>query len=478
MYKTLLKDASLYSISTVVARGFSFITVPIFTRILSASDYGALDLLSYAAVFIPLIFGLALDMAVGRFYIDADEDNKKRIASTVMLYYIVVLFCISLAGMPFSGYLAEHWLDNQVDVKTVVMVFIFMWLQSVYHASNNQLRYMFEAKKYTFCNIGNTILSAVLGILFILVMRLGVFGLFLGQSISQAVFSLVSLYYGRKTYALVFDLGHFREMVRYSLPLVPSTMAYFGMQYADRYALNALTSLTDVGIYGVAARLASIIQLFLMGFQGAWYPLMIKNHATPEAKDQFRKVFNHFIFIMSAVLMIISLFGREILTILATTQFSSGYMVVPLLIGSAILATVANYFSCGIELRKKTIMKTYMNLAGFILNIILNIIFIRQFGLLGAALATFTSLLMMAVAGMTISQRLFYVPYEWGKVIVTLVLAMAVSLTIFVYPFPISAYTILFRLTLWGLALVVFSEIIGIVSLREMWSFGRSFSYR
>jgi O-antigen/teichoic acid export membrane protein len=181
---------------------------------------------------------------------------------------------------------------------------------------------------------------------------------------------------------------------------------------------------------------------------------------------------------MSAVLMIISLFGREILTILATTQFSSGYMVVPLLIGSAILATIANYFSCGIELRKKTIMKTYMNLAGFILNIILNIIFIRQFGLLGAALATFTSLLMMAVAGMTISQRLFYVPYEWGKVIVTLVLAMAVSLTIFVYPFQLSAYTILFRLTLWGLALIVFSEIIGIVSLREMWSFGRSLSYR
>jgi O-antigen/teichoic acid export membrane protein len=474
MYRTLLKDTSLYSISTVVARGFSFITVPIFTRILSASDYGALDLLSYAAMFIPLIFGLALDQAIGRFYIGADEDNQRRIASTVILYYIVVLFFISLAGMPFAGYLAEYWLDNQVDAKTVVMVFVYMWVLSVYYASNNQLKYMFESKNYALTNVGNTVLSAVLGILFTLILRLGVFGLFLGQSISLAVFSLISLYFGRKTYTFVFDWAHFREMTRYSLPLVPSTIAFFGMQCADRYALKELGSLTDVGIYGVGARLASIIQLFLMGFQGAWYPLMIKNHANPEAKDQFRQVFNHFIFIMSAVLIIISLFGKEILTLLATSRFSSGFIVVPLLIGSSILATIANYFSCGIELRKKTIFKTYMNIAGLILNIILNIVFIRHFGLLGAALATFITLLMMAVAGMTISQRLFYVPYEWGKVVVTLVVAMAVSLTILVYPFPISACSILFRLFLWGLSLIVFSEIIGIVSLRKMWFFGHS----
>ena len=109
------------------------------------------------------------------------------------------------------------------------------------------------------------------------------------------------------------------------------------------------------------------------------------------------------------------------------------------------------------------------------INIILNIIFIRHFGLLGAALATFMSLLLMAVVGMTISQRLFYVPYEWGKVVATLSFAMAVSLSILVYPFTVSPSAILFKLVLCGLSLAVFSEIIRIVNVREMWSFGRSF---
>jgi O-antigen/teichoic acid export membrane protein len=116
-----------------------------------------------------------------------------------------------------------------------------------------------------------------------------------------------------------------------------------------------------------------------------------------------------------------------------------------------------------------------MNIAGLTVNVIFNIIFIKHFGLLGAALATFMSLLLMALAGMAISQRLFYVPYEWDKVVATLTFAMAVSLSILVYPFTVSPSAILFKLVLCGLSLAVFCEIIRIVNVREMWSFGRSF---
>ena len=79
MYRRLVRDASLYSVSAVLARGFSLITVPIYTKILAPADYGALDLLNYFAVLAPILVSAALDQAVGRFYSDADGKLEKKV---------------------------------------------------------------------------------------------------------------------------------------------------------------------------------------------------------------------------------------------------------------------------------------------------------------------------------------------------------------------------------------------------------------
>ena len=94
MFARLFKDASLYSVSSLISRGLSLITVPLFTRVLSPADYGALDLLSTMMVIAPMLIGLALDQAISRFYLDAkDELEKKRIASTVLFYNVLVFCC-------------------------------------------------------------------------------------------------------------------------------------------------------------------------------------------------------------------------------------------------------------------------------------------------------------------------------------------------------------------------------------------------
>ena len=79
------------------------------------------------------------------------------------------------------------------------------------------------------------------------------------------------------------------------------------MQYVDRYVINELKSLADVGIYGIGARLASLVNLFLTGFQGAWHPIVMKTFKEPDAPERFRVVFNYYTFITSAILLLLSL---------------------------------------------------------------------------------------------------------------------------------------------------------------------------
>ena len=471
MYKALVTDAALYSISTVLGRGFSLITVPIFTRILAPSDYGALDLLSYFAVFIPIIAGLALDQAVARFYPEATHDpEKKKIASTVIFYYLGAVLLTALAGMYFSAAIAEAWLDNQVDKATVAMAFIFVWVHSLYYVLNNQLRYMFLAKKFAFCNIGNTILSMILSVWFIASLELGVFGVFLAQTISQACFAILSLYYGRESYAFSFDRKCLGMMIRYSAPLVPGSIAFFAMQYVDRYALNELRGLEDVGLYGIGARLASLVNLFLIGFQRAWFPIVMKTYKTPGAQEQFSSVFRYFVFASSTVIMVVSVFSEEILLLLTTAEFSQGYVVVPLLLASAVLACIGNYFSFGIQIRKKSAIRLYINLAGLVLNIALNLVLIPVFGLVGAALATFSSFLIMAVVAMTLSQKLYWVPYQWHRIIAASGMAVVLSNVLVGYSLEHTTEMLLFKALLTILALIIMARVLKIAGLRDVYT--------
>lgn len=471
MYRNLLKDTSLYSLSTILGRGFSLITVPIYTRFLSPSDYGALDLLSYLAMFLPLVLGLALDQAVARFYIDAEtEIERKKIASTVIIYNALILFLGVGVGVLFAPQLVVSWLDNQVGQETVIMVFVLIWASALFSIANNQLKYMFEVKKYAVCNIGNTVLCTALSIWFIAFMQYGVFGVFLAQAISQFCFALLSLYYGRRAYGLFFDLRKFKTMLHYSLPLVPSAIAFFGMQYTDRYVLNALKELHDVGVYGIGARLSSLVFLFLTGFQGAWHPTVMKTYQDVGAKIKFKIVFNYFIFITTSILVTLSLFGQEVIHVLTTEAYSGGYVVVPLLVSAAILSSVGSYFSYGIQIGKKSKERLYINISGFVLNIILNVLFINWLGIIGAALATFTSFLLIASMSMIVSQKAYHVPYEWLKIISSLVLALAVSHVTVLWPMEISMSAVLFKLALTIVTFVLIGRILGIHGIHTMFS--------
>jgi O-antigen/teichoic acid export membrane protein len=469
MYKALMKDASLYSLSSVLARGFSLITVPIFTRILSPADYGALDLLSSAAAFLPLIFGLALDQAVARFYIPSDNpEERQRIVSSVLIYTVIALLVVAAALIPVAELLAREWLDDQVSESTVFMVLVYMWIHSLFITVNNQLRYMFMAKQYAICNIGNTTVSMSLSVWFVAVMNTGIIGIFLAQAIGQAIFAALSFYFVRSNYRLVFDWKIFRKMIHYSLPLVPSAVAYMGMLYADRYIINELRSLQEVGFYGIGARLASLVRLFIVGFMTAWHPIVMKSYMTDGAVEKFRTVFNYYVFVTCMILVCLSLFSEEILLLLTTRTFSAGYVVVPLLISSAITASISTHFTYGLQIRKKSLFRLYINIGGLFLNVLLNVILVRKLGIVGAALGTFLSFLIIAWIGMLVSQRLYHVPYEWNRILLAVIIAISISHVVVMFPMEISIHSQIIKLLLASASILSMARLLRISGARRI----------
>jgi len=471
MLNRLFKDASLYSLSSLLARGFSLITVPIFTRILSPADYGALDLLTYVALLTPLVIGCALDQAVGRYYLDAatPEEEGRRIASTGLLYNVIAFAVVGVGLLPTADYLATVWLDGQVGPGTIQIVLAFIWIQSVFYISTNQLRYLFRAKAFAFCNIGNTIVSTAASFAFLVWFDLGVAGVFLGQALGQLIFSAVSIYIARDCYRTVLDLSLLRRMLRYSLPLVPGTLAFYLMQYVDRYILNEMSGLADVGIYGMGGRIASLVNLFLMGFQGAWWPVVMKSFREPDAPARFRQVFEVYLFVTLTILVVLSLFGREVLLVLTTPDFAQGFVVVPLLVLGAVMASIAGYFSYGIQIAEKNHLRMFLNLGTLVASVVFNILLIPVLGVLGAALTNVVSLSLLAVGSLAVSQRFYRVPYDWPRNLAALVLAIVASHFVIFWELPVSGTVVAFKITLAVVVAVLLASLLKIPLRPQVW---------
>lgn len=463
MYKSLLKNASLYSISSLISRGFSFITVPIYTRLLSPADYGAYDLLSNMVLLVVLLMGCQLDHALARFYHDAaDDDERKTISSSILLFTVFLFVPFLFAVEPVSAWLANDWLNHQVNVITVEITFVLIWTQAVYVIANNQLNYAFKTKEFAICSITSTVFGVTLSLLFVAHFGLGVAGLLLGQTVGTFLAMLLSLFFGRAYFAWTFSSSQLAQMLKYSLPLVPGALAFYLMQYVDRYALNHFVGIAEVGLYGIGARVAMLINLFLSGFQGAWTPVVMSSYREAGARRHFKTVFNYYLFAVLMVLVGLSLFGEEILLLLTNKNFSQGFVVIPLLLLSAILSSITHYFTYGIQIAKKSGLRMMLNLAGLAINSGLVYWLAPRYGMIGAALATALSFVFMSVVGMAISQHFYAVPYRWRRILTASLFAIAVSNAVLLADCEINLQTELLKAAAALFALLFLAKLLAI----------------
>jgi O-antigen/teichoic acid export membrane protein len=196
-----------------------------------------------------------------------------------------------------------------------------------------------------------------------------------------------------------------------------------------------------------------------MGFQGAWTPVVMKNYREKGAPEKFMVVFNYYLFLVLSILIGLSIFGREILLLLTTQTFSEGFVVVPLLVLGAILASIGQYFTYGIQIALKSHYTLYLNLSALVINVILNFVLIPRLGIVGAALATVLSFTFLSIAAMAISQRLYYVPYNWRNIITAGLISVAVSNLLLVVNIDVSIEAVVIKVIITLLSIYALSRV-------------------
>jgi O-antigen/teichoic acid export membrane protein len=276
--------------------------------------------------------------------------------------------------------------------------------------------------------LANVIITVGSTILLVAVWDKGALGVLIGNFTGTLAVYFVLLGYRRFQLGLEFDRPLFRQMQRFGLPLVPSGLALWAIDFSSRFFLVKLKGAEEVGLYSVGVRISAAILLLLIALRTAWPAFAYSIKDDTEAKRTYGFVLTYVLFISCWVALALSLLAPWIVRVLTAPAYYEGADVVPLLVFSATAFLGFNVMSIGIGRAKATQFNWVVTGFAAFVDVALNIALIPPYGMMGAATATLVSQVVMFL-GMTVrAQQVFRVPYQWRRI--AIVVGTAVGLTV------------------------------------------------
>lgn len=416
MLRAFFRDSAVYGTAKLLTGSIALLSLPIYTRALGPADYGVVDLITTIAAFAHVTVALEISQGFGRFVIAPEgEGRQSAYASTAFWFTLAAYSLFAVVVAPFGGVISQ-WLFGIADYAlTLRVATLVIWSSGLFYLVQNILRYERRTVQYAVASIVFSVLSVGVTVILLLIVRTGLVGVFIGQFCAGVVSAAVGLWFARDTVAPTFDYARWRQMLAFSLPLVPSSLGVMLTTYVDRYAIVRLLSLEELGYYSVAFRLASIVGVALAGFLSAVAPLVYQHHDRPGAPAQLARMFQWFLALAMPLVLFLGVFARDLVPIVASSAFLPATPLV-FVLGTAMLLASCYTFSPGLLIAKRTGWVAVIGFATGGTNLILNFTLVPQFGLIGAAWSSALSAALGGACHFVFGQRYYPVPFHWGRV--------------------------------------------------------------
>lgn len=457
MLRRFLRDSAIYSVSAVLSRGVSVILIPLYTRFLQPYEYGVFDLLMIAATLANYLVSLEISQGLARVYSEARDENEKRACVSAAAWFsVTAYFLFVIVASAFSVDIARLLLGSPDWNSAVQTMILAVAANGIFFLLQDLLRWQLQPKRHAYASIAYSLASALVGSVTVVVVHAGVVGILIGQIVGALLGLAITLRNGGALHwRWEFNWGKWKEMASYSAPMVISSFAAYSALYVDRIFINEQLSLGDVGVYGVGARIASLVALLMVGFQSGYIPIVFHNHAAPETPPQMARVFRYFLVAAIAVVLFLSGFSGELLMLMTTERYFSSWYTIPILASAMLLASMY-IFVPGIFIARRTLIVAGINVGAVCLTVLGNMILLPRFGVLGAATAALTTSTIIFLVYVYFNARYYPIPFAWRRIIVSVATGILVAGLLFDLQTQIGLWIFLTKVALLfaGIALI------------------------
>lgn len=380
--KYLLKNTLVFAIGNFGTKFISFFLVPLYTNILSTSDYGTVDLVStICTVAVPML-SLNIGDAIMRFALDKDA-NQEKILSTGMVI-LGITSIISLALIPFSS-LVSAISSYGIYVYLYTMTLAYSQIFLCYLRGREQLLH------YSIGNIIHTFAIAVSNIILLVFLHKGIKGYLLAYIISNVATATYAFIIG-KIYVVFkrfnFDIELTKKMAAYSIVLIPNSFMWWIMNSSDRIMVTSMVGVAANGIYAVAYKVPTLLSTVSNVFNQAWSYSAIKENESADKEEYSNAVYKNMVCTVTLAAGGLLMLMKPFLRFYAGKEYYLAWRYTPYLVIGFVFMTLGTFLSTSYTVNKDSWGFLISGTVGALVNVILNFLLIPYFEAAGAAFAT------------------------------------------------------------------------------------------
>lgn len=380
----LLKNTAIFTIGNLATKLITFFLIPIYTNVLSTSEYGVIDIIITVSTVAVPILTLNIMESVMRFNLDPDANHDliSKIGITILLISIIVALPIIL-------------ICNNISILSNYGYYVYLYCVSsaICQVLLSDLRGKELLVQYSVGNVINTFFIAIFNIIFLVVLKRGVEGYLLAYIISNLLVSLYALIVGKsyKSWHVKINKKVMLSMLKYSIILIPNSFMWWIMNSSDHLMVTSMVSVAANGVYAISYKLPTLISTFVGIFNQAWGYSAIKEEKAKDVNEYTNKVFRTLVVITNFVALSMMTIIKPFLKVYVSNEYYSAWKYTPFLIMGFVFMTFGTFVGTSYTVRKDSKGMLLTGISGAFLNIFLNYLMIPIIGVYGAALSTCVS---------------------------------------------------------------------------------------
>lgn len=427
---TALKAGVWYVVSSIMVKAISIITTPVFTRLMSTSEYGTVSTFTSWSGLLLTFFTLNLTYSIGRAKLDYPNKMDEYVGSMQLLSFVVS----SIACVIIFAFLKPISKFMELSESATFFLMLYLLFTPAINFKQNEFRYRYQYKQNVgiawYIALGTVVCSLIPMMLFD-----GDKALYriMGITLPTVALSLVIWIGALKNHNIGYNKEYWKYGWALSGPLILHTVSMNILSQSDRIFISKICGPEETGIYSLAYNYGILLSIVTNAVSDGWLPWFHDNFYAKNY-DEIRKNTKKIVVLGCYVGLACIALAPEAIIILGGTKYMAGvYCVPPVVLGIVCQYIYTHYVNIEMHL-KRTKYVSQGTIFAAITNVVLNAVFIPKFGYIAASYTTLASYLMLLTVHFFITRKILNVKlyndsFMFAAMGATVFISILISLT-------------------------------------------------
>lgn len=418
-YKKLAVNTFLFALGNIGSRSINFLMLPIFTRYMMPADYGKLDVISATIALMVPILSFQIIEAIFRFAVECRVQQKNRNILFTALIFSTITFILSIVLYPILR-------NVSIFADYSIYFYAIFFLTILNSIVKQYIRGLEKIKLYVISDVFYSVVFALSNVVLLVVLRLGMRAYLLSNIISLVCATLLIFFIAQlhKYMDPKIDRQLLKEMLSYSVPLIPNGIMWWIVTVSDRYIISYFIGYEATGIYSVAARFPMLLTMLFGMFFQAWQLSAMEEYGRESYSGFFSNIFS----VVSSVMFLISsmffLIVKPFMGVYLGQAYVESWRYVPFLFLGAVFHSFAGFYGVNYTASKKTIGAFSTSMIAAAVKILTILLFIKCWGIQAASFSTLMAYFSMWMVRIFHTKRLANIELDKGHIVISCIIVL------------------------------------------------------